>query len=113
MSIGKKIAAGLIVAVNIAGIICLIYLAVLYIQHDTTVAVPDAMIPFERWEAAGSLLTIGCTPLAIANLLAFLYVGGTKIGKKVKILFFAPSFICMLFVIHYWIFSLMADALQT
>lgn len=90
----KKILRILIIAANILGIICLIYLAVPLITHDTYVANPDAMLPMERWDGAGCLLTIGCFPMITANTLAFDSIGKDK-SLPVRFLWLLPSAVCL------------------
>ena len=101
----RKTLSLLINIINIIGIICLIYFAIPYVTHDTTITNPDAMIPFEEWDRAGVILTLGFIPLLIANIFNFIFV---KLKQKyVRVLFFVPSVICFLIVISYWITSLM------
>ena len=99
----KKIGSTIIIALNIIGIICLVYYAVPYIRHDTFVPNPDAMIPFPRWERAAIILTLGTIPLLVANLLAFLTVWKEKIRIPVRFLFFLPGLICFIMAITYWL----------
>lgn len=89
--------------INVIGIICLIYYAILYISHNPNVVNPDAMLPMENWERAGMLLTLGFFPLLIANILGFLYVMKEK-KLFIRLLFFIPSIIDICFVMHYWFF---------
>ena len=97
----KKIVTVLISVINILGIICLVYFAIPYITHNTTVSNPDAMLPAEAWDAAGMTLTLGLVPLFTANLYGFIFV---KLQKKVvRILWFVPSIICAGMVMSYWI----------
>lgn len=93
-----------IAMVNIIGIICLLYFAVPYITHDTTVKNPDAMLPVEAWDSAGMTLTIGLVPLIIANVLGFIYVKFQK--KYMRLLWFIPSAICFVLVASYWLVSI-------
>ncbi|MCM1049925.1 MAG: hypothetical protein NC433_16035 [Clostridiales bacterium] len=94
----------LIIAINIIGIICLIYFAIPYLTHDTTIAYPDAMLPAEAWDKAGMTLTFGFIPLLIANVFNFLVV---KMKQKFAgFLFFIPSLVCLIIVISYWITAL-------
>ena len=65
----KNILLWFIIALNIVGVICLIYFAIPYFTHNVTVTNPDAMLPMEAWDIAGMALTIGFVPLLIANLL--------------------------------------------
>ena len=69
-----KLGNKVIISLNIIGLICLIYFAVPYILHDTSVPNPDAMLPMYRWEGAAIALMVGTIPLIVANLLAFIFV---------------------------------------
>jgi hypothetical protein len=99
---GKKIWSGFVIALNAVGIICLVYYAVTYFMHDTTVLNPNAMIPFQRWEVGGWALTLGLFPLTIANVLAVLFVGKDKIKMPVRLLFLLPCVICFAIVALFW-----------
>lgn len=44
----KKAGTSIIAALNVIGVICLIYYAVPYIMHDTSIPNPDAMLPMYR-----------------------------------------------------------------
>ena len=87
----KKALSVTVITLNVIGVICLIYFAVPYLTHDTTVPNPDAMLPAERWDSAGMALTIGLIPMLIVNTLGFLFAG--KKGKRsaVNALFFFPE----------------------
>ena len=61
----------IIVIINIIGFVCLIYFAIPYLTHNTTVYHSNAMLPAEAWDSAGMTLTVGFIPLLIANILAF------------------------------------------
>ncbi len=99
----NKLIPIIIIIINIIAIICLIYLAIPYLKHDTTVANPNAMIAAESWDMSGLLLTIGLIPLIIANVFAFKLI---KLNSKVlRLLFFIPSIICLLIVCHYLFIS--------
>lgn len=102
MKINKGVSIGLI-ALNVIGVICLIYLAIPYLTHNTTVVNPDAMLPCEAWDGAGMCLTIGLAPLLAANILGFLFVGSGK--RYVRLLFFVPSVICLAIVGSYWLWA--------
>lgn len=95
----------LIMTINVIGVICLIYFAVPYLTHNTTVPHPNAMLPMEAWDRAGMTLTFGFVPLLIANVLGFIFIKAEQ--KSVRSLFFIPSVICLVIVISYWIMSLM------
>ncbi|MDD7011235.1 MAG: hypothetical protein PUI38_00035 [Candidatus Treponema excrementipullorum] len=93
---------------NAIGIVCLFYCAALYLSHDTYVVNPDTMLPMMNWERGGMMLTMGVMPMLIANTLGFLYIlkKGTSIIKR--LLFFIPSILEVILVLHYWISSLLA-----
>ena len=94
----------LIIIINVIGIICLIYYAIPYLIHDTTIVYPDAMLPSEAWNRAGMILTFGFIPLFVANVLNFLFV---RIKQElVRFLFFIPSAVCFVIVVSYWITAL-------
>ena len=96
----------IILMINIIGLLCLIYYAILYLTHNTTVYHPDAMLPAEDWDSAGMTLTVGFIPLLIANILAFIYVAKESIKIPLRLLYFIPSLICVCLVISYWIIAL-------
>ena len=93
---------------NAIGIVCLFYCAALYLSHDIYVVNPDTMITIMNWERGGMMLTMGVMPMLIANTLGFLYIlkKGTSIIKR--LLFFIPSILEVILVLHYWISSLLA-----
>ena len=93
---------------NAIGIVCLFYCAALYLSHDTYVVNPDSMFPMMNWYRGGMMLTMGVMPMLIANTLGFLYIlkKGTSIIKR--LLFFIPSILEVILVLHYWISSLLA-----
>ena len=105
MKINKPLSM-IILIINIIGVVCLIYFAIPYLTHNTTVYHPDAMLPMEAWDSAGVTLTVGFIPLLIANLLAFMYVAKGSIKLPLRILYFTPSLICICLVISYFITSL-------
>lgn len=88
--------------INIIGIICLIYCAMLYISHSTNIVNPNAMLPMEDWERAGMMLTIGAIPMLLANLLGFLFVENEK-NIIIRLLFFIPSIIEICLVLTFWL----------
>lgn len=104
MRSGKTISAILIV-INIIGIICLIFFMGLLFSGDTTVKNPDSMIPFQTWEAGGTVLMIGLVPLAVANTLAFTFALKEEVTGWKRYLFFLPVFLCFLSVVFYIIKS--------
>ena len=96
----------IILIINIIGILCLIYFAIPYLTHNTTVYHPDAMLPAEAWDSAGMTLTFGFIPLLIANIFAFMYVAKERIKLPLRLLYFLPSLICICLVVSYWITAL-------
>ena len=104
MRSGKTISAILIV-INIIGIICLIFFLGLLFSGDTTVKNQDSMIPFQTWEAGGTVLMIGLVPLAVANTLAFTFALKEEVTGWKRYLFFLPVFLCFLSVVFYIIKS--------
>ena len=96
----------IILIINIIGILCLIYFAIPYLTHNTTVYHPDAMLPAEAWDSAGMTLTVGFIPLLIANILAFIYVAKESIKLPLRLLYFIPSIVCVCLVISYFITAL-------
>ena len=97
----KNIISGLIIALNIVGIVCLIYFAIPYCTHNVTITNPDAMLPAEARDSAGMALTFGFIPLLIANILCFAVVKTKQ--KFVGFLYFIPSVVCLIIVLSYWI----------
>jgi transcriptional regulator with XRE-family HTH domain len=99
----NKLFKKFVVALNIIGILCLIYFATLYVFHDTSIRNPNSMLPTYSWDSCGFILTIGLIPLVVANVMAYVFLDA-KI-KWLKIAYFIPSIICILFVGHYLIFA--------
>ena len=95
-----------ILIINFIGFLCLIYFAIPYLTHDTTVDYPDAMLPLEAWDRAGMALTVGFIPLLIANAFAFVHVAKERIKVPLRLLYFIPSLVCICLVVSYWIISL-------
>ena len=93
--------------INIIAIACLIYLAIPYLKHDTTINNPNAMIAAESWDMSGLLLTIGLIPLIIANVFAFKFIEFKN--KLLGLIFFIPSIICLLIVGHYLLISFVTN----
>ena len=91
----------IILIINSIGILCLIYFAIPYLTHNTTVYHPDAMLPAEAWDSAGMTLTVGFIPLLVANILAFMYVAKERIKLPLRLLYFIPSLTCICLVINY------------
>ena len=103
----KKIWNAVLIIINILGLICLIYYAVMYFMHDNSVPHPDAMLPMRKWEIGGSALTLGFVPLCIANILACIFVGRERIKLRLRLLFLLPCIICLITVVHFFISSLL------
>ena len=101
----NKIPAVFVVLLNLAGIACLVFFAVLFLSHDPTVRNPDAMIPFQNWEAGGMALTAGVLPLLFANGLGFLLLRGYRGKQKRFLLCFLPAVLCAALAAVYWIGS--------
>jgi len=101
----KKIGSIIIIILNILGILCLVYYVAVYFMHDTAVVNPNAMIPFQKWESGGVILTIGLVPLAIVNVLAMIFLGKDRIKKPLRVLFLIPCIVCLAIVLHYWLTS--------
>ena len=84
---------------NIIGVLCLVYFAIPYIMHDISIKNSNSMLSTYTWDMCGFTLTIGLIPLLIANFLAYKYLDLKY--KKLKIVFYIPSIICLLIVMHY------------
>lgn len=94
-----------VLALNLLGVVVLIYFAVPFLTHDTTVPNPDAMIPMARWEGSGFALTAGILPLLFANALAYLLLRGIKGKQRRFLLCFLPAALCVALAAVYWIGS--------
>lgn len=81
----------IILIINMIGVACLIYFAIPYLTHNTTVYHPDAMLPAAAWDSAGMTLTVGFIPLLIANIFAFIFVAKENIKMPLRILYFIKS----------------------
>lgn len=68
-------------------VICLIYFAIPYLTHNTTIASPNAMLPVESWDRAGMILTFGFIPLLVTNILTFIFVNAKAKVCKISIFF--------------------------
>ena len=100
MKVKKGLILGAIVAANIAGIIFLAYFLIPFLMHDTTVHSPTALLPFkEAWDSAGMVLTIALAPLFALNFAAFRTLKRRR--EPYNILFFIPSFICLVAMLSY------------
>ena len=96
-----------VAAFNLLGIGCLLYFAVPFLAHDTTVPNPDAMIPFARWDGSGWALTIGLLPLLVVNLLGYALLRQEKGKQRRFVLCFLPAALCAVLAAVYWIGSFM------
>ena len=101
----NKLLSITILIVNMIGLLCLIYYAIPYLTHNTTVYHPDAMLPLEAWDRAGMALTVGSIPLLIANVCAFMYVAKERIKVPLRLLYFIPGLLCICLAVSYWIIS--------
>ena len=101
----RRITKRLLVALHLIGIACLIWLSYRYLRHDTTIANPDAMLPMEDWDGAGSLLTLGLGPMIAANTAGFLLLLPKERPLMLRLLLFVPSLCELVLVIHYLIIS--------
>ena len=68
----KKIGMILLIVLNIIGIVLLVHFAIPYITYNTTILNPNAILPFEAWDRAGMILTLGFVPLLAINILSFI-----------------------------------------
>ncbi len=100
----NKVFRVLIIILNTIGVLCLLYFGYLYLSHDTFVPNPEAMLPMERWDGGGWVLTIGLLPLFIANALGFIAFRDRRTAAR--FLWFVPGIVCLVLVISYWICSL-------
>ena len=103
----SKLITIIVIIVNIIALMCLIYLAIPYLKHDTTINNQNAMIAGETWDMAGFILTIGLIPLIIANVFAFKFI--ELKNTVLKLLFFIPSVVCLLIVGHYLFISFIVN----
>lgn len=62
----------LLIALNIIGIVLLVHFAIPYITYNTKIVDTNAMLPFEAWDRAGIILTLGFVPLLAINILSFI-----------------------------------------
>ena len=88
-----------IIILNIIGIFCLIYFMIPYLKHDMSIPNPNAMLSSYSWDTSGFVLTIGFMPLLIANIMQYKFIDLSI--KKLKLLYFVPSLICLIIVAHY------------
>jgi len=97
----KNVLSWLLILLNAIGCLCLAYSSYLFLSGSTIVDAPDAMLPMERWDRGGWLLTIGMIPLIITNIFSYGYI---QFGnKKNRLLIFIPSVICIILVACYWV----------
>ena len=101
----KRIAQVLIAALNLVGIAFLVWLSFRYLRHDTTILNPDAMLPAEDWDGAGTLLLLGLPPMIAANTAGFLFLLPKEKPLWLRLLVFLPAAIELVLVVHYLIFS--------
>lgn len=99
----NRIETVLILLLNAAGIVCLVYFGTLYLTHDTTVPYPEAMLRLENWDRAGMALTAGFLPLVFANTLAFRAFRAQNL--LLRLCWFLPGLFCGAAAAHYWITS--------
>ena len=93
----------MIIALNMLGALCLIWFSIPYLLHDISVTNQDAMIPFQKWEASGFILTFGFVPLAVVNILAMIFIGNKKHKLIVRALFLIPCIVCLGIVGSFWL----------
>jgi len=91
----------ILIVLNIIEIVILVLFAIPYITYNTKIVDPNAMLPFEAWDRAGMILTLGFVPLLAINIFSFIFI---KFKEKYwGFLFFIPSIICFIIVLSYWI----------
>ena len=91
-----------IIALYIFGILCLLYFAIPYILHNINIFDITGAFSSNDWLGFGYALIILIIPLLIINLLTYIFVDLKN--KKMKLLFFIPTVICLLCVAHYFLF---------
>lgn len=96
-----------IIILNIIGSLCLLYFGIPFIKHDMTIKNPNAMLSSYSWDSCGFILTLGLIPLIVANVKAYIYVDLKN--KKLKLLYFIPSLICLILVSCYLFISFTDD----
>lgn len=100
----KKRTTWILIICNAFWLLWLMYWSYLFISGSPVVDNPDAMLPLERWDRGGWMLTIGVIPLIIVNSLGYVYI---QLGtKKSRLLLFIPSIVCVGLVVCYWFKSL-------
>ena len=75
----------LLIVLNIIGIVLLVHFAIPYITYNTTILNPNAILPFEAWDRAGMILTLGFVPLLAINILSFIL---SSLKKNIMDLYF-------------------------
>ena len=101
-----KIAVFLTGMLNLVAAACLIFFAVPYLTHDTSVPNPEAMLPMARWDGAGMALTFGLPPMLAANFLGFRLLFPKEQPLLLRLMCFLPAAAEIGLVIHYWVISL-------
>ncbi len=91
-----------IIALYIFGILCLLYFAIPYIFHNINIFDITGAFSSNDWLGFGYALIILIIPLIIINILAYIFVDLKN--KKMKLLFFIPTVICLLCIVHYFLF---------
>ena len=106
----KKGRAVCVLLLNLLALGCLIWCAVPYLAHDTYVANPDAMLPTERWDGAGFLLTLGLIPMLTANTLGFLFILRKEKPLWLRLLPYLMGLCELALTAHYLITSFLYDS---
>ena len=99
----KRILSIAFLAVNILALILLFIIGFPYLAHDTTVTNPDAMLPMEKWDSAGMLMTFAFFPILFADALGFVFSGEMTEKIYLRLLHFIPALACLIMVLTYWI----------
>ncbi len=87
-----------VIILNIIGIGCLIYFMIPYLRHDMSIPNPNSMLSSYSWDSSGFILLLGFIPLLIANVLAYIFINLKS--RFLKLLFFIPSLVCLIIVVH-------------
>lgn len=80
-----------IILLNFIGLAILLYFAIPYIFHVNT-------LNGYSYNTCGFILILGFIPILIVNIMGFIFVDKKKI---LKLLFFLPSLICLILIVHY------------
>ena len=99
----KRILSIAFLAVNIFALILLFIIGFPYLAHDTTVTNPDAMLPMEKWDSAGMLMTFAFFPILFADALGFVFSREMTEKIYLRLLHFIPALACLIMVLTYWI----------